>query len=137
MAMRKILFYPSIFCASTFLSSCGHVSQTNSDECRIYGDVLSTGGELPRRFIVIEMLDGESFRNSWIDRIGLPEVSMKPGRHSVQVYYAAAGSYMRAKFSIDAESGHSYVVKRSLTGYTAKLWIEDAKSGALVSTPSE
>lgn len=98
-------------------------------ECRVRGeDSQSPSGKPPR--IRIRYVDGQSTITAFVDHEAPPEVVLKPGRHDLAIQYNVSDSSLTMKFRLDCEAGAEYVAKAKLEGYRARIWLENARTGA-------
>lgn len=75
--------------------------------------------------VYIANLDGRSlYRLS--TTTDYPEAMLvDPGRHTITVRYNYYNGYAFGRIWWDAEKEHEYIVRRELSGYAVRFWIED------------
>ncbi len=123
-------------CLALVLSGCTTVGEVRLDDS---ASLAGTGkariktesdhkhailGGLDRRVYIMNV-DGRSL---W--RMGnssdFPEAMLvDPGRHTIMVRFDHFNQYANGRLWWIAESEHEYLVRREVSGYAVRLWIED------------
>ena len=54
-----------------------------------------------------------------------------PGRHYLDLHYTYMNSFAWGQVWFDAEAGKTYVIRKQITGYSVRFWVEEEETGKL------